>query len=290
MKNLLIILSVLVFVSCQDTPPSVNPPENPPSNLTDTVLLNQTYGAHHRQKYDIHLPEGRDSTTPVVLMLHGGAWSAGKKEDINFFVNILKDKWPEAAIVNMNYRLASNDSGIHHDEIMDDIESVLSDLQSKRSNYVISNNIAITGASAGGHLAMIYAYRYNQFNNINCVASVFGPTILKDWDWYNSNNPWLGGKVGDILAEYVGQTWDTTVYKNVSPYWNVSSSTQATIIFHGSLDPIVPVYQSQWMHGKLNGLGVTNEYHEYVAFHEFNATQNQDVANKMVAFFKAHIE
>ncbi|MFY0644601.1 MAG: alpha/beta hydrolase [Bacteroidia bacterium] len=256
--------------------------------LTDTSLLNVAYGTEGRQVYDIHLPANRTMSTPVILMIHGGAWRAGQKEDFNSYINIIQSKWDSVAIVTMNYRLASNVDSIHHDEMMEDINSVVNHLNSNKSSYHISNKLAIMGASAGGQLAMIYAYKYN--TEIKCVGSIFGPTIMNDWSWYNSNNVFLGGYVGDILAQYVGQTWDTTAYKAVSPYWNVSSSTQPTIIFHGSLDPIVPTYHSQWLHGKLNSLSVVNEYHEYVAFHSFDSNQSNDVLTKLVAFFKSHLE
>jgi dipeptidyl aminopeptidase/acylaminoacyl peptidase len=190
----------------------------------------------------------------------------------------------------MNYRLASNSNNIHHNEMMADISLAISDVIAKQNNYKVSQKMGVVGASAGAQLAMIYAYKYNNHKNISCVASIFGPTIINDWTWYNSTNIWLGGKVGDILTEYVGQTWNETEYKNVSPYWNISASSQPTIIFHGSIDPIVPVYQSQWMNGKLNTLNVTHEYHEYLAFHSFDNTQSEDVISKMVKFFNTNLK
>jgi len=251
-------------------------------------MLNVSYGSHIRQVYDIYLPANRDTSTPVILMIHGGAWKAGQKEDFNYYVNLIKAKWNSVAIVNMNYRLASNTDNIHHNEILADIGSVVNQINANQANYHISNNIGVVGASAGGQLAMIYAYKYN--NNIKCVGNIFGPSIINDWAWYNTTNLWLGAYTGDILTEYVGQPWDTTAYKAVSPFWNVNNNSQPTIIFHGNLDPIVPVYQSQWMKGKLNSLGVTNQYHEYIAFHSFDDTQSDEVINKLVTFFKAYIE
>lgn len=280
-------LLFLVFSSCIKEP--VNPNNNNgTSDLTDTTMLNVSYGSHIRQVYDIYLPANRDTSTPVILMIHGGAWKAGQKEDFNYYVNLIKAKWNSVAIVNMNYRLASNTDNIHHNEILADIGSVVNQINANQANYHISNNIGVVGASAGGQLAMIYAYKYN--NNIKCVGNIFGPSIINDWSWYNTTNLWLGAYTGDVLTEYVGQPWDTTAYKAVSPFWNVNNNSQPTIIFHGNLDPIVPVYQSQWMNGKLNSLGVINQYHEYIAFHSFDDTQSDEVINKLVTFFNAHIE
>jgi acetyl esterase/lipase len=290
-NSIKIVLSIIVYLSlvCSCTKePIINNANNGTSNLKDTTIVDVPYGSHTEQIYDIYLPSKRDSNTPIIIMIHGGAWKGGQKEDFNAYLNLIKAKWDNVAIVNMNYRLASNANNIHHTEIVNDINSAVNHVITNTSAYKISNKMGIIGASAGGQLAMIYTYKYN--NNIKCVGNIFGPSIISDWSWYNSTNLWLGAYTGDILTEYVGQPWDTTSYNAVSPFWNVSSSSKPTIIFHGNLDPIVPVYQSQWMQGKLNSLGVPNQYHEYIAFHSFDNNQSDDVINKLVAFFKPYLE
>ncbi len=291
-KKLAITLLILGFLACENTPtPSpINPNTNTgTSSLKDTILKNISYGASPMQVYDIHLPAKRDSSTPVVLFIHGGAWKAGSKSEFDAYVNLMKKEWVSVAIVNMDYRLASNRDSIHHEEIIDDIKSCIGNVLGNKGNYHISSKMAVTGASAGGQLAMIYAYKYNDYNNIKCVGNLFGPSIISDWTWYNSFNLWLGGNVSDILTEYVGKSWDTTAYKAVSPYYQVKSTSQPTIIFHGNLDPIVPLYQSQWLNRKLATLNVQKEYYEYTAFHGFDATQSADVVKKMTAFFKKNM-
>lgn len=278
-------MMILYFGSCKKDSNQEGIVNTP--TLPDTTILNVSYGTHQRQIYDIYLPQNRDTTTPIIVMIHGGAWKAGQKEDLNSYFNLIKSKWPQTAIVNMNYRLASNTENIHHNQIIDDINSLINHLKDKKQFYGVSSKIGMMGASAGGQLAMIYAYKYN--NSIKCVGNIFGPGIINDWSWYNSTNLWLGGYTGNILAEYVGQPWDSLAYKAVSPYWQVKSTSAPTIIFHGNLDPIVPVYQSQWLNGKLNTLGVTHQYHEYIAFHSFDNTQSDDVMNKLVAFFKTYL-
>lgn len=282
--------SLLVFFFLSSCPKQAGTPDNSTglSSLRDTSLLNQPYGSHVRQVYDIHLPANRDTSTPILLMIHGGAWKAGQKEDLDGYVNIFRQKWKNLAIVNINYRYASFANKIHHTEMMGDIQKAVDTVLAQLNKFKISSRMMITGASAGGQLAMIYAYKYN--TKIKCVGNIFGPSVMNDWSWYNSTNPLIGGFTGDFLAEYVGKAWDTAAYKAVSPFWNVTSNSQPTIIFHGNLDPIVPVYQSQWLHGKLRNLGVPVEYHEYIAFHSFDNTQSDDVINKMIAFFKIHLK
>lgn len=284
---LCLIVATIVCVSCSDK--TVAPDDsNPIGEFRDTTFVDVSYGSHTRQKYDIHLPARRNINTPVILMIHGGAWIAGQKEDFNQYIELIKSRWNSVAIVTMNYRYASTANKIHHAEIMADIASVVEHLSTNTTKYQISKNIGVIGASAGAHLAMIYAYKYN--SNIKCVGDIFGPTIFNDWEWYNAFNLATNTKTGDILAEYVGKMWDTTAYKAVSPYWNVSSTTQPTIIFHGSLDPVVPVYHSQWHYNKLKALNVPTQYHEYIAFHSFDNTQSNDVMNKLVAFFQLYLK
>lgn len=258
----------------------------PDIGLRDTVMYDVSYGPHERHRYDIHLPAGRDTNTPVVMVFHGGGWKYGKKEDISMLVNLLKTHWKEAAVVNANYRLASNAEGIHHNEIMDDLTQLIQHLVMHRQSYKIGRFMALAGESAGAHLAMIFAYRYNPFQNIRCVGDIYGPTVLNDWSWYNSTNLWLGTQVGNVLSEYVGQPWDSASYAAASPYWQATGMAPPTVIFHGFWDPIVPKYQSDWLSGRLQSLGVPHQYHELWLFHGLNYLQADDVARKMTAFFK----
>lgn len=282
-------ISILSFQSCFKEPIANSSKPTGSSNLKDSTIFNVAYGTNSAQVYDAYLPAQRDSNTPVIIMIHGGAWIAGQKEDMNVFGNIIKNQWKDVAVVNMNYRLASNSKNIHHHEIIKDISAVVSQIDSLKSSYHISSKIGIIGASAGGQLAMIYAYKYDSLKRIKCVGNFYGPSIVNDWDWYNSYNIFLGGKVGDFLAEYVGQTWDSTAYRAVSPYWNISSGSQPTIIFHGNADPIVPLYQSQWLNSKLKSFGVPVEYKEYSAYHGFDNNQNNDAIIRLINFFKPRL-
>ena len=284
-KSTYVLVVILLISSCTENASDIG--ESFISNI-DTLLLNVKYGNHPRQIMDIHLPADRDSSTPVIMIIHGGAWKAGQKEDMNMVVQLIKKYWSNVAIANINYRYASLKDGVHHQEMMSDIASAFTHLKNNRSRYAISEKYAMSGASAGGHLAMIYAY--SMTNTIRCIGNIFGPSNLRDWDWYSSFNVLLGSKVGDILTEYVGKSWDTTAYATVSPIIYIQSKTPPTITFHGSLDPIVPMYQSQYLHGILTASGVPNAFHQYLAYHGFDNAQSDDVAKKMVTFMKKYME
>lgn len=259
-----------------------------PSALPARSAIDTPYGTDAKQRMDIYLPAGRNARTRVIVLIHGGGWQAGDKSEYTYFKNYLAAKWPDVAYVNINYRLASNTANIHYAEIMSDIKSAINFIVANKNNFVVSDTFGIVGESAGGHLAMLYAYTQNTGNYVKCVGDMYGPAKLDDWSWYNSTL--LNGmQVSSLISTYAGATYNTTLYQSLSPYSTASSTSPPTILFHGTLDPVVPLYQSQWMKGKLVSLGVQHEYYEYLDFHGFTSGNVSDCATKMVTFFKKYM-
>ncbi|MFN8243017.1 MAG: prolyl oligopeptidase family serine peptidase [Ferruginibacter sp.] len=261
-------------------------------SLAERIILDTAFaGVSAAQKMDIYLPAGRTTATKLIILIHGGGWEAGDKADMNYYKNILRSKWPEAAIANINYRLASNANNIHYTEIMSDISAAVNFLVSNKANFVTSDTLLMVGASAGAHLAMLYTYKYNAGGYVRAVADYFGPAVLNDWSWYNSFNIWMGKAIKDLLIQFNNAPWDLALYQSNSPYSQATAGSKPTIIFHGTLDVIVPLYQSQWLNAQLTTLGVPHEYYEYfLDGHGFTSTNTDDAMNKTVAFFKAHLK
>lgn len=214
---------------------------------------------------------------------------AGDKTDMNSILALVRQEWPAAAVVNINYRLASDANNIHHEQIMNDLKSAVQFMASNKTNFSISDTMFMMGASAGAHLSLLYTYAFNNNQYIKAVSDLYGPAQINDWSWYNSFNLFLGGPVSAVLTTYAGQPWNDALYQSLSPYEVVNANSKPTIIFHGTADVIVPLYQSQRLNDKLNTLGVAHEYYEYALDgHGFNAANNLDCVKKSVAFFKAH--
>lgn len=283
MKNFFIYVVMFIWImhlSCTQQSLITN-------TVSERLITDTAYGSHALQKMDVYLPNNRTANTPLVILIHGGGWIQGDKQDMTPILTQLKIKWPEAAIANINYRLGA-DTAIHYQEIMQDIDLAVSCLANQSENWQISKNMYMVGASAGGQLAMLYTYQMNSLNYVKAVANYFGPCVLSDWDWYNSFNVWLGQSVKDVLIQYTGSVWNKMLYDSLSPFHRVEFNSKPTILFHGTVDVVVPIYQSQWMHYKLDSLGVPNQYFEYLDFHGFNTTNYSLSCDKMVMFFKAH--
>jgi acetyl esterase/lipase len=262
-------------------------------SLRERIILDTSYGTDAKQKMDIYLPAGRNNTSKLIVMIHGGAWQAGDKNDFNYMKNLLRAKWPGAAIANINYRLASNTTNIHHTEIMNDISSAVNFMANNKTSFSISDTMAMIGESAGAHLALLYTYAFNTNNYVKAVSDMYGPAQINDWEWYNSYNIFLGQSISAVLTQYTGSPWTAstaTLYESVSPMARVNAQSKPTIIFHGTVDLIVPIYQSQWLNGKLTTLAVPHEYYEYfLDGHGFNPTNQYDCATKTVLFFQQYL-
>jgi acetyl esterase/lipase len=282
----ILVAGILLFAAC-DPNNTPQPSPNPTVELTDTIMKDVSYGPAPKQKMDIYLPEDRSAATKVVVLVHGGAWHLGDKSEMNPLIPKLQREWPEAAIVNINYRLA-NGTDIIHTQISDDLKKAIKYIADNKTSLNVSDTMYLIGASAGAQLSLLYAYKFNEAGYVKAVSNLFGPSYFTDWELYSSYNLLLGGPVKDIWIKYTGSAWDTALYNSLSPYHLATASTVIpTISFHGSLDPIVPVYHSRWFHAKLGTLGVRQDYKEYDGeFHGFSDGNYDDCVRRSVAFFK----
>ena len=185
---ILILFFSLTIFSCQKPTNTIPPDTGQPSNLPERIIKDTSYGSDARNKMDIYLPAGRTGTTNVIVMLHGGGWTAGDKNEMNFLVDRFRAKWPQVAIINMNYRYA-NGSTIVCNTILSDIRRAIELVVNNKKTFQVSDKVALLGGSAGAHLALQYAYTQNQDGRIKCVADLFGPSVLNDWQLYNSVFP-----------------------------------------------------------------------------------------------------
>jgi acetyl esterase/lipase len=262
---------------------------NNPNGTAARVIMDTAYGNHPQQIMDIYLPANRTSNTKLIVLIHGGAWSGGDKSEMNVLIPLIQSQWPSCAIVNLNYRLA-NGTTVIADTIMQDIIQSIGFMAQNKNAFVISSDMGMIGASAGAQLALLYTYKYNIHNYVKAVSSLYAPSVINDWEWYNSTNIFLGQSIKNILTNYVGTTWNTERYEACSPYTQLSATQQKpTIIFHGTLDVIVPLYQSQWLNAKLTTLNVDHEYYEYFDIHGFNTSNNADCMLKTTTFFKTRL-
>jgi len=283
-KFLIYTLIILFISSCTDTI----------DEQVDAIILEQTevldviYGTDAQQKYDIYLPQGRTSeTTKVFILVHGGSWVSGDKSDMNFMVDLLKQRFPDYAIVNINYRLATLGTSPFPMQT-DDISSIINDLKSKGDNYQITNDYGFIGISAGAHLSMLFSYKYDASNDVEMVCSIVGPTNFTDDNYVNNPSYSQMATLFQTLTG-VSYTNNSQYYENISPYHVVTATAPPTILFYGGQDELIPTSQGVDMHAKLDVLGVTNEFTLYeTEGHGWTGLNAIDTNDKLSAFITSH--
>ena len=204
---------------------------------------NLQYGPAGNNTLDVYLPRGRDKHTPVLIFLHGGAWIAGDKAAWNDLQDSLLQRG--IASINMNYRYA--DSTIHYPQLIEDIDKAIDFCEAKRKEWRMpGHRYVIGGHSAGGHLALLYGYRYDRLGRVAAVITAAGPTDLTDTGWLNyteKDSMVITGIQQMTGAEYqAGQPLPQS-YKEASPRFHIHRVP--TLLLHGNEDSVVFYTQSQ---------------------------------------------
>jgi acetyl esterase/lipase len=135
------------------------------------------------------------------------------------------------------------------------------------------NRLGMTGASAGGHLALLASVTPEdgnpQANNeiakqdtrVKATAVFFPPTDLVDWD---GKKPDYSRSIGSLLfaggvATRTPEEIDTRA-KELSPRYRITNGNLPKfLLIHGDADPMVPLQQSKVFINAVNEAGGSAE-------------------------------
>jgi acetyl esterase/lipase len=245
------------------------PVSKPPAGYT--VEANFAYGPEPSQRLDVIYPTGAGpqgtERLPVVLMFHGGAWihsytnnyGSGKDHMTTFFNRYLAHGF---MVCNAEYRV--NDSppvdGAPAPAAVEDALlaakwcwDYLDYFHGDRDRFVV------TGASAGGHLALMVG--------LTTEAAQLGPTSPTD---FKIAGVVSGYGPADIEAEInaVAKGWIPTslpnraaVAKLVNPITYVRAAAPPLIVVQGANDNTAPVRDSQRLVDLLKAAGAEASIH-----------------------------
>ena len=277
------LLLMMVLAGCGKKDAPVVDPFDP---TVVKALKSERYGSHPQQNFDLYLPANRGSNTKLLILVHGGFWSAGDKADFDNIIPVLQVQYPQLAIVNANYRLANAaEPGTQHPAQMTDIKTMLDYFDGNVAKWHVTNNYSLLGVSSGGHLSMLYAYAYDLPRRLKTVAGVVAPANFAD-PAYTGN-----GLFQNIAVNYLGKSWtqDSTLHKAVSPSLVVSTGAIPTFLAYAGADALVPASNANAMRNALVAKGVAHQYYFYPTDgHELSASSIADLVVKHVAFLKLY--
>jgi acetyl esterase/lipase len=287
-SRLLIFASAIFLFSCKKVNDAGANSPPAPAPVPEKTELNTGYGTDALQKMDVYLPANRTTTsTKLIILIHGGGWSSGDKSDFTVFVDTLKRRLPNYAVININYRLASGTANLFPTQ-ENDVKAAIDFIYSKRNEYAISDKFVLLGASAGGHLSLLQAYKYSNPVKFKAVVDFYGPTDLVDM--YNNPASIFASPVA--LAAVIGATPGTNpvLYQQSGPINFVTAQSPPTIILQGGVDILVSPSQSSTLNNKLQTFGVIHQYVFYPAEnHGWTGANLVDSFDKITAFLNANV-
>ncbi|MEI6946246.1 alpha/beta hydrolase [Paraflavisolibacter sp. H34] len=274
-----------LFTSCHSNTSLAQPATSTPT-LSEETQLNISYGPDSLQRMDVYLPAGRSAaTTASLVLIHGGGWNSGSKSDFASYIDSFRHRLPDYAIFNLDYRLVSNQHLFPTQE--QDVKAALDFISAQSAAFGINKHrVALLGASAGAHLALLQAYKYSE-PRVKAVIDFFGPTDLTEM----YQRPWHH-MIPYLLQTLTGTTpaAQAEVYRQSSPAHFVTAGSAPTLILHGSSDPIVSLSQSQLLQKRLQKAGVP---HELVVYpnerHGWRGATLHHSFDRIEGFLKTHL-
>ncbi len=206
------------------------------------------YGSADAQKFDLYLPKSNKSACmAVVIYIHGGAWSSGDKGGYDSACR--RDAKHGYAAATLNYRMLGE--GATWADMLDDMTAAMNLVKTTaEENGIKLNKAALTGASAGAHLAMLYSYKNKDIAPIEIVfcGEQCGPSNLTDRDVAEktADPAWIYSVLSGLIGEQFDQTNFGSVAEKLraaSPLTYITNDSPPTIVAHGEKDDVVPYAQ-----------------------------------------------
>lgn len=222
-------------------------------------------------KYDLYLPAEADTNKDysLIFYIHGGGFTGGDKADGKYWCPYYASKGMVA--VSVNYTLSKGDGVANLNTMFAELRNtvqVVKDDCAKRGYNI--TEMATTGGSAGGCLAMLLAYREAETLPIP-VKFVFeqtGPASFEPDGWGQTDDKGRAEFVSmmtgiKFTAADVGSEAYQKAIDEISPAALVNNSSVPTIIAYGPNDKVVPTGIKYKLIEKFDKNNVVYDYIEF---------------------------
>lgn len=259
------------------------------------------YGDNEANKFDMYVPaDSTKETYGLVVYLHAGGFTTGDKADDAKMLQWLCSKGYVA--VGINYTLRDDehpDASVYSQSM--EIKAAMPKVveEAEKLGYTI-DKMAISGGSAGGCLALLYAYRDANESPVpvTMVFEAVGPSSFYPEDWGNygfdkdtaETREAAAGLFGvmagkEIAVDMFGTNKYDEEMKDVSALLWVNKDTVPTVMAYGAHDVFQPYLGSVRLNEALEQNGVEHEY--FVCEHSGHGLQND---NKVYAEYMEMVE
>lgn len=237
------------------------------------VMTDIAYGQEEGQTLDLIIPEGIGSELGLAVFIHGGAWFGGDKSYETDKTELMAKKGLISA--NVNYRLLSTDRReLDCNTLLEDVDNAISKIVEvcRDKGYSIGKAL-IWGKSAGGHMALMYAYTYKEKSavDVGLVYSICGPTDMSDTNYFSKTEftteqvlimqSGLTGK--DVTVDNFLDDGIQSELARVSPVNYVNENSVPTIFNSCGKDHLIPTSNAKSLEKALKANGVDYYYDHF---------------------------
>lgn len=191
---------------------------------------------------DLYRPDSAEPV-PVVLVIHGGGWSGGARDD-GYVRGICRHLAGRGlAALSVSYRLAP---GARFPAQLDDLAEAVAWLRREGGGLGLDTRaIGLWGYSAGAHLASLMSMRAQALPVAGVVAGGT-PADLRVWP----DSP--------MVLDLLGQRRDQApeLWAAASPVSQAGTDTPPHFLYHGRLDTLVAHDQAESLRQALLAAGV----------------------------------
>jgi len=260
------------------------------------------YGLKSYHKFDLYVPNDNSKENyGLIVYLHPGGFTTGDKEGDNETLKYYSSLGYVTAGINYTLRTDDTpDASVYTQtmEIKDSMQYVVD--KAKELGYNI-DEMTIGGGSAGGCLALIYAYRDAESSPVP-VRMVFegvGPSSFYPEDWTNYGFDKddeetkkaaaglfsvMAGK--EITPDMFGTEEYDEITKDISALYWINENTVPSVLAYGKHDTVQPYLASVRLDEKLTKYGIDHKY--FVMEHSGHGLQND--TKKSIEYQEAILE
>ncbi|MDI1302677.1 MAG: alpha/beta hydrolase [bacterium] len=200
-------------------------------------------------KGDLYLPRSPSASVPVVLVVHGGSWQAGARDDYDIAKVAKALAVHGYAAFSIDYRLAPQN---RHPAQLQDMQQSLRWLQAHAGDYRLDmHRLSAWGYSAGAHLVSLLAVQPDMpgLPPLRAVVAGGTPADLRVYP----DSPAAKALLGSRPAE------SPELYKEASPLALVRPGLPPFFLYHGAVDDLVLPSQAENFASALRADGVPVE-------------------------------
>lgn len=200
-------------------------------------------------------PASGKGKRPCVIVIHGGSWSSGDSKQLPALNSYLANRNIHVAAIN--YRLAP---AYQFPAPIEDTKDALAYLKLHAESLEIdTTNFVMLGRSAGGQIALLAAYTFND-PCIKGVVSFYGPADMAWGATIKTNKLVLD--VDKVFSEYLGGLINEVpqVYEKSTACNYVTPQSPPTLLIHGPNDALVSYNHSVRLDKKLSENGVKHYF------------------------------